>query len=178
MRRSPRKQSATQATESYGTGSDLGTASQYLQRARDPIETRRGLPGDPKDDHSRYLEAAIDGIVVACLYLPNGNPQPGPKFDYKLAWFKRLNDHARSLYTSGHAVVLAGDFNVVPTDFDIYDPKSWKKTPCCSRKPCSLCKFTPRKAGLIPCELRTPMNEFILSGTIFEIIGNATPACE
>ena len=98
-----------------------------LAKGRDPIETRRGLPGDPQDDHSRYLEAAIDGIVVACLYLPNGNPQPGPKFDYKLAWFQRLHDHARSLYTSGHAVVLAGDFNVVPSDFDIYDPKSWKK---------------------------------------------------
>jgi len=92
-----------------------------------PTEIRRGLPGDDADEHSRYLEAAIDGLIVACLYLPNGNPQPGPKFDYKLAWFKRLNQHARSLWKTGHPVVLAGDFNVVPTDFDIYNTRSWKK---------------------------------------------------
>ncbi len=93
----------------------------------EPVEIRRELPGDPGDDHSRYLEAAIDGIIVACLYLPNGNPQPGPKFDYKLAWFDRLIKHAASLWKSGHPVVLAGDFNVVPTDFDVYNPASWKK---------------------------------------------------
>ncbi|MET0657656.1 MAG: exodeoxyribonuclease III [Steroidobacteraceae bacterium] len=98
-----------------------------LARGAKPVEIRRGLPGDPDDTHSRYLEAAIDGIVICCLYLPNGNPQPGPKFDYKLAWFKRLLSHAASLFKSGHPVILAGDFNVVPTDFDIYDPKSWRK---------------------------------------------------
>ena len=98
-----------------------------LARGVQPIEIRRELPGDPSDDHSRYLEAAIDGIVVACLYLPNGNPQPGPKFDYKLAWFDRLIEHAAGLYKSGHPVVIAGDYNVVPTDFDIYNPKSWRK---------------------------------------------------
>jgi len=92
-----------------------------------PTEVRRGLPGDDTDQHSRYLEAAIDGLLVACLYLPNGNPQPGPKFDYKLAWFQRLITHARALWKSGHPVVLAGDFNVVPTDFDIYNTRSWKK---------------------------------------------------
>ncbi len=92
-----------------------------------PLEIRRELPGDTKDDQSRYLEAAVDGLIVACLYLPNGNPQPGPKFDYKLAWFRRLHDHAMSLYTSGHPVVLAGDFNVIPTDFDVYKPASWKR---------------------------------------------------
>ena len=91
--------------------------------------SRRGaaLPGDPHDDQSRYLEAAIDGILVGCIYLPNGNPQPGPKFDYKLAWFERLITYAKPLFKSKHSIVLAGDFNVVPTDFDIYDPKSWKK---------------------------------------------------
>jgi len=98
-----------------------------LARGQAPVEIRRELPGDPADDQSRYLEAAVDGIVVACLYLPNGNPQPGPKFDYKLAWFSRLHAHARALYASEHPVVLAGDFNVVPTDFDIYNPKSWRK---------------------------------------------------
>ena len=98
-----------------------------LSRSGQPIEIRRELPGDSSDDHSRYLEAAVGGVVVACLYLPNGNPQPGPKFDYKLAWFDRLIEHAAALYGSGHPVVMAGDFNVVPTDFDIYSPKSWRK---------------------------------------------------
>ena len=98
-----------------------------LARGMEVVEVRRALPGEPGDDQSRYLEAAVGGVVVACLYLPNGNPQPGPKFDYKLAWFERLIKHAASLYASGHPVVLAGDFNVVPTDFDIYDPKSWRK---------------------------------------------------
>jgi exodeoxyribonuclease-3 len=92
-----------------------------------PVEIRRELPGDPGDDHSRYLEAAVDGVVIACLYLPNGNPQPGPKFDYKLAWFERLIRHAAGLLDSGHPVVIAGDYNVVPTDFDIYNPRSWLK---------------------------------------------------
>ncbi|SFN10371.1 exodeoxyribonuclease III [Variovorax sp. OV329] len=91
-----------------------------------PLETRRGLPGDPADKQSRYLEAAINGIVVGCLYLPNGNPQPGPKYDYKMAWFERLQAHAASLLATGHPVVLAGDYNVVPTDFDIYSMDSWR----------------------------------------------------
>jgi exodeoxyribonuclease III len=98
-----------------------------LAKGAEPIETLRGLPGDPQDDHSRYLEAAVHGVLVGCLYLPNGNPQPGPKFDYKLAWMDRLIEHAKKLYASGHPVVLAGDFNVVPTDFDIYNPRSWLK---------------------------------------------------
>jgi exodeoxyribonuclease III len=98
-----------------------------LAREQQPVEVRRELPGDPSDDHSRYLEAAVDGVVVACLYLPNGNPQPGPKFDYKLAWFERLIAHAQTLVASEHPVVMAGDYNVVPTDFDIYNPRSWRK---------------------------------------------------
>lgn len=98
-----------------------------LARDGEPIETRRGLPGDPSDEQARYLEAAVQGIMVGCLYLPNGNPQPGPKFDYKLAWFERLIKHAASLVNGGFPVVLAGDYNVVPTDRDIYDPKSWRK---------------------------------------------------
>lgn len=98
-----------------------------LARGVQPVEIRRELPGDPSDDHSRYLEAGVNGIVVACLYLPNGNPQPGPKFDYKLAWFDRLIAHADALFGCGHPVVMAGDYNVVPTDFDIYNPKSWRK---------------------------------------------------
>src|SRR3978361_1795201 len=80
-----------------------------LARHAVPVETRRGLPGDPDDLHSRYIEAAVNGIVVGCLYLPNGNPAPGPKFDYKLAWFKRLVAHGKTLLASGHPVILAGD---------------------------------------------------------------------
>ncbi|MBV8270750.1 MAG: exodeoxyribonuclease III [Cupriavidus sp.] len=98
-----------------------------LARGADPVEVRRALPGDDDDTQSRYIEAAVGGVLVACLYLPNGNPQPGPKFDYKLAWFERLISHAAALYKSGHPVVLAGDFNVVPTDEDIYNPRSWLK---------------------------------------------------
>ncbi|HYF18175.1 MAG TPA: exodeoxyribonuclease III, partial [Ramlibacter sp.] len=98
-----------------------------LARGVQPLEVRRELPGDASDEQSRYLEAAVGGIVVGCLYLPNGNPQPGPKFDYKLAWFERLITHAAPLVRSEHPVLLAGDYNVVPTDFDIYNPRSWKK---------------------------------------------------
>jgi exodeoxyribonuclease-3 len=98
-----------------------------LARDAEPVETRRGLPGDAADTQSRYLEAAVHGIIVGCLYLPNGNPRPGPKFDYKLAWFDRLLAYAKQLFATRHPVVLAGDFNVVPTDFDIYNPASWKK---------------------------------------------------
>ena len=98
-----------------------------LARDCEPLEIRRGLPGDPDDSHSRYLEAAVQGVIVACLYLPNGNPQPGPKFDYKLAWFERFIEHAAGLLASGHPVVLAGDYNVVSTDEDIYNPRSWLK---------------------------------------------------
>lgn len=98
-----------------------------LARGTDPVEVRRGLPGAEDDTQSRYLEAAVEGVLIACLYLPNGNPQPGPKFDYKLAWFERLIRHAQALRDSGHPVVIAGDFNVVPTDDDIYNTRSWLK---------------------------------------------------
>jgi len=93
---------------------------------REPALTRIMLPGDSSDEQSRYIEAAIGGLIIGCLYLPNGNPQPGPKFDYKLAWFKRLNTHARSLLRLNIPAILAGDFNVAPTDFDIYPTTSWE----------------------------------------------------
>ena len=96
-----------------------------LARGREPVEVRRGLPGDAGDAQARYLEAAVDGILVGCLYAPNGNPQPGPKFDYKLAWLDRFITHAATLHASGAPVVLAGDYNVVPTDFDIYPTTSY-----------------------------------------------------
>jgi exodeoxyribonuclease-3 len=98
-----------------------------LGRDAVPVESRRGLPGDPGDEQSRYIEAAVHGIVVAGIYLPNGNPQPGPKFDYKLAWMERLIKHAKTLVALPHPVLVMGDFNVIPTDEDVYDPKSWRK---------------------------------------------------
>lgn len=98
-----------------------------LARGVTPTESRRGLPGDPDPEQSRYIEAIAHGVVVGCLYLPNGNPRPGPKFDYKLAWFDQFNKHAASLCRGGFPVVLAGDYNVIPTDCDVYNPKSWQK---------------------------------------------------
>jgi len=97
-----------------------------LARGADPIETQRGLPGDPDDSHSRYIEAAVAGMLVGCLYLPNGNPAPGPKFDFKLRWFERLATRAAELLATGAPVVLAGDFNVMPTDLDVYKPERWQ----------------------------------------------------
>lgn len=96
-----------------------------LARDAVPVETRRGLPGDPLDLHSRYIEAAVDGIILGCLYLPNGNPSPGPKFDYKMGWFERLASHAGDLLGSGLPVILAGDYNVMPTELDVYKPQRW-----------------------------------------------------
>ncbi|GLQ38310.1 exodeoxyribonuclease III [Rhizobium albus] len=96
-----------------------------LSRVGAPVMTRRSLPGDPADQQARYIEAAVAGILIASIYAPNGNPQPGPKFDYKLAWLARLKKHATQLRKSGAPVVLAGDYNVAPTDLDIYPTKSW-----------------------------------------------------
>lgn len=90
-----------------------------------PEETRRGLPGDPDDNHSRYIEAVVGGITIGCLYLPNGNPAPGPKFDYKLRWFERFTEHAAGLIEKGGPVVLAGDYNVIPAELDAYKPERW-----------------------------------------------------
>lgn len=96
-----------------------------LAKGAVPVERRRGLPGDPDDLHSRYIEAKIGDLIVGGLYLPNGNPWPGPKFDYKLAWFSRLQRHAAKLLKSNEPVILAGDYNVMPTDLDVYKPERW-----------------------------------------------------
>ncbi|HVF63057.1 MAG TPA: exodeoxyribonuclease III [Casimicrobiaceae bacterium] len=96
-----------------------------LTRGIDAVEVRRALPGDAADGHARYLEAAVDGVLVVCIYAPNGNPQPGPKFAYKLAWLERLILHADTLRASSAPVVIAGDYNVVPTEFDIYQTTSY-----------------------------------------------------
>jgi exodeoxyribonuclease III len=96
-----------------------------LSRNGMPEEKRRVLPGDPEDIHSRYIEAVVNGITIGCIYLPNGNPAPGPKLDYKMRWFERLTVHASQLFASGVPVVLTGDYNVMPTEMDVYKPERW-----------------------------------------------------
>jgi len=96
-----------------------------LSRGSEIKELRRGLPGDPDDTHSRYIEALVNGVVIGCLYLPNGNPAPGPKFDYKLKWFSRFAEHAAGLVNRDLPVVLCGDYNVMPTEIDAYKPERW-----------------------------------------------------
>ncbi|QNM84020.1 exodeoxyribonuclease III [Sphingomonas sabuli] len=98
-----------------------------LSRVGEPVETRRGLPGDPDRNQSRYIEAAVCGVLVGNMYAPNGNPWPGPKFDYKLAWLERLQAHAQDLLDSKAPAILIGDYNVIPTDEDVYKPENWKK---------------------------------------------------
>ena len=96
-----------------------------LAKNREIKELKRGLDGDPEDLHSRYIEAMVDGIVIGCLYLPNGNPAPGPKLDYKMRWFERLTEHAERLLSYNLPVVLVGDYNVMPTELDVYKPERW-----------------------------------------------------
>ena len=96
-----------------------------LSRTKAIKEIRRGLPGDPDDTHSRYIEASVNDIIIGCLYLPNGNPAPGPKLEYKMRWFERLTEHAAELLASGKPVVLVGDYNVMPTELDVYKPERW-----------------------------------------------------
>ena len=96
-----------------------------LARGTDPKEMRRVLPGDPEDVHSRYIEATVHGVTIGCLYLPNGNPAPGPKFEYKLRWLDRFIDHAATLVARDEPVILAGDYNVIPTERDVYKPERW-----------------------------------------------------
>jgi exodeoxyribonuclease-3 len=96
-----------------------------LSRNEPPEEIRRALPGDPEDINSRYIEAKINGVIIGCLYLPNGNPAPGPKFDYKMKWFERFTLHTAELLASDVPVILTGDFNVMPTELDVYKPERW-----------------------------------------------------
>jgi exodeoxyribonuclease III len=113
--RFPEAEIAAQNYNAVWHGQKSWNGVAILARGRDLHLTRKGLPNDPDPSHSRYIEAAIDGVIVGGLYLPNGNPQPGPKFEYKLAWFQALLDHAHSLLATEAPVVLAGDWNVIPT---------------------------------------------------------------
>ncbi len=107
----------------HGQKSYNGVA--ILARGTEPEEVCRALPGDPEDTHSRYIEAVVKGVLIGCLYLPNGNPAPGPKYDYKLNWMQRLTEHAATLVGRDGPVVLAGDYNVIPTENDVYKPERW-----------------------------------------------------
>lgn len=127
--KSPDEKFPAKALEAAGYGAVfMGQKSwngvAILARGKEPVETRRGLPGED-DPHSRYIEAAVSGVLIGCLYLPNGNPYPGPKFDYKLRWFRHFQQHAKDLLDSGAPVVLAGDYNVMPTELDVYAPERW-----------------------------------------------------
>src|SRR5262245_13514230 len=119
-----------------------------LARGCDPVVTNRALPGDPKDAQSRYVEAAVHGVLIGTLYAPNGNPQPGPKFEYKLLWMERLLAHAADLFALDAPVVLAGDYNVVPTDADIYPTKSYKDNALVQPEPRALFHQLPNQGWI------------------------------
>lgn len=111
--------------EAFWHGQKSWNGVAILSRGSAIKEIRKGLPGDPEDEPSRYIEAEINGIIIGCLYLPNGNPAPGPKLEYKLNWMDRLTAHAAELITSDKPVILTGDFNVIPTENDVYKPERW-----------------------------------------------------
>jgi exodeoxyribonuclease-3 len=146
-----------------------------LSRNAEPVITCKPLPGDAADDQARYIEAAVDGLLVGCIYLPNGNPQPGPKFEYKLAWFRRLQAHGRKLLSAKIPVVLAGDYNVAPTELDIYPTKSWDDDALIQPESRAAYAKLASRAGQIVCENSIPTHESIRSGTICGIAGSAMP---
>ena len=147
-----------------------------LARGCEPVVTRTTLPGDPADTQSRYIEAAVNGVLIGTLYAPNGNPQPGPKFKYKLAWMKRLMAHAAELYALDAPVVLAGDYNVVPTDADIYPTKSYAKNALVQPEPRALFRRTSR-SGLDRCDPHDASGRArcTRSGITCETVGSAMP---
>ncbi len=121
----PEKELADLGYESIWHGQKSWNGVAILSRIGPPQELRHLLPGDPEDLHSRYIEAVISDITIGCLYLPNGNPYPGPKFEYKLGWFNRLMAHAKKLIALDSPVILTGDYNVMPTELDVYKPERW-----------------------------------------------------
>ena len=148
-----------------------------LARKHAPILTRASLPGNPKDHQARYIEAAVQGVLVTSIYLPNGNPQPGPKFDYKLAWFERLIAHAAELLASGVPVVLAGDYNVVPTPQDIYPTRSLDDNALIQPKAGKPLRVCWHKAGLTRCGDYIRMDRSGHSGITSLSGGRKTKAC-
>src|SRR3954467_12956042 len=148
-----------------------------LAKGMTPVETRGQLRGDPADTQSRYLEAAVHGVLVGCLYAPNGNPQPGPKFAYKLAWMHRLLAHAQALFETGHPVALVGDYNVVPTDFDIYKTRSWLKNALLQPEPRALYQQLLGQGWTDAIKATHPDEPPTRSGTTCDRRGSETPAC-
>jgi hypothetical protein len=126
----------------------------------------RGLPGDPGGTHSRYIEARISDLRVGCLYLPNGNPAPGPKFDYKLRWFERLLDYASEMVTRKEPVLLAGDYNVMPTDLDVYNPARWIDDALFRPEVRTAFQLLLAKVGPMPCASFTQKRKSTPSGII------------
>lgn len=148
-----------------------------LARGAEPVLTRRELPGDPSDEQSRYIEAAVQGILIGCIYLPNGNPQPGPKFDYKNAWCARLIGHAAKLQEAKVPVALAGDYNVVPTDDDIYPTSPGRGMRCSSLDPGRHFGGCSPRAGRTQSGPCIRGSEFTRSGITSGIAGLATRGC-
>jgi exodeoxyribonuclease-3 len=148
-----------------------------LSRFGKPEELRRVLPGDPEDLHSRYIEASIKGIVVGCLYLPNGNPAPGPKFDYKLEWFKRFTDHAKKLLTQEVPVVLCGDYNVMPTELDVYKPERWVDDALFRPETRAAFKKLVSQGWTDALRKLHPDEKIIRSGITFGTLTDVMPAC-
>jgi exodeoxyribonuclease III len=140
-------------------------------------ETRRGLPDDPDPSQSRYIEAAVNGVLICGLYLPNGNPRPGPKFDYKLAWFDRLITHAAELIASGMPVVIAGDFNVMPTERDVYKPERWVDDALFAPEVRAAFARLVGRAGPTRCARSTRTKRSTPSGTISGTLLAAMPGC-
>lgn len=147
-------------------GQKMWNGVAILARGTQIEEVRNTLPGDPADDHSRYIEAIVGRMLICCLYLPNGNPASGPKFDYKLAWFKRLKKHARYLLSEELPVVLAADYNVIPTELDVYKPERWADNALYSHRPAKPTKSWSVRDGKTRSVTFIPMKGFTLSGTI------------
>ena len=148
-----------------------------LAREAEPVLIRTELPGDRDDSEARYIEAAVNGIIVTSIYLPNGNPQPGPKFDYKLEWFRRLKSHAAKFLKQELPVVLAGDYNVGPTELDIYPTRSWDKDALIQPRAAPRSNRWWRRAGPTPSERCTRQSRCTRSGTTSETAGCVTPDC-
>ena len=166
--------------EGYGAlwrGEKSWNGVAILCKGGTPVLTRDALPGDASDAQSRYLEAAVNGVLIACLYLPNGNPAPGPKFDYKLRWLERLTARGAELVALPEPVVLAGDYNVIPEGVDVHDPAGWTRTPCSGRRRGRRTAICSPRGGRTRCVRSTPANRCTRSGTTCGTAGRATRAC-
>jgi exodeoxyribonuclease-3 len=148
-----------------------------LTRGKALVETRRALPGDEDDTASRYIEAAVDGLLIGCLYLPNGNPAQSEKFGFKLRWFERLIAHAAELLSTGAPIVLAGDYNVMPTELDVYKPERWVNDARSASRSAKIFAGLSRRAGPMRSERFIRESASTPSGIISETPMRETPDC-